>query len=160
MTRLLGIDLGTRRIGIALGDLATGSITPLRTIRRADVERDARTLARLVAEQRIDELVVGLPLNMDGSSGAQAGATREWAAAVAGLCELPLVLRDERLTTEDAMARLGRPSRGRSGGPPSADARRSYRARLDRLAAAAILQAEMDARRAASESEHLSEAGR
>ena len=67
MTRLLGVDLGTQRIGLAVGDTATGSVVPLTTIRRADIERDARTIARSRQEQRIDELVVGLPLNMDGS---------------------------------------------------------------------------------------------
>lgn len=151
MTRLLGVDLGTKRIGLAVGDTATGAVQPLTTISRADVERDARTIARIRDEQRIDELVVGLPLNMDGSEGAQAAQTREWAAAVVTACELPLSWRDERLTTEDAIARVGQPARGRSGGPPSASARRSYRARLDRLAAAAIVQAEIDARLAMAE---------
>jgi putative Holliday junction resolvase len=151
VTRLLGIDLGERRIGIAVGDVETGSVTPLTTIRRTQPERDARTLARLAQEQRVDELVVGLPLNMDGSIGAQANATRDWAAAIGEQCGLPVALRDERLTTEAAISRIGRPGRGRSGGPPSANASRSYRARLDRLAAATIVQAEMDSRRASNE---------
>jgi len=151
VTRLLGIDLGTKRIGLAVGDTHSGSVQPLTTISRADVARDARTIGRVGDEQRIDELVVGLPLNMDGSEGAQAAHTREWAAAVAAACALPLSWRDERLTTEDAIARVGAPARGKSGGPPSGTARRSYRARLDRLAAAAIVQAEVDARRAMAE---------
>ena len=151
MTRLLGVDLGTRRIGLAVGDTATGSVVPLTTIRRAEVERDARTIASVGREQRIDELVVGLPLNMDGSAGSQAVQTREWALAVAELAAMPVSWRDERLTTEDAIERAGPPSRGRSGGPPSGFARRAYRARLDRIAASAIVQAEMDARRAMAE---------
>lgn len=151
MTRLLGVDLGTQRIGLAVGDTATGSVAPLTTIRRADVERNARTISSIAREQRIDELVVGLPLNMDGSEGAQAEQSREWALAVADLAALPLNWRDERLTTDDAMARIGPPPRGKSGGPPSADARRAYRARLDRVAAAAIVQAEVDARLALAE---------
>ena len=69
VTRLLGIDLGTKRIGLAVGDTNTGSVVPLTTIRRADVERDAQTIVRIGTEQRIDELVVGLPLNMNGSEG-------------------------------------------------------------------------------------------
>ena len=146
MTRLLGVDLGERRIGLAVGDDATGSVVPLATIARSTIDRDARTLAAMAEEQRIDELVVGLPLSLDGSVGLQAASTREWAVAVADICALPLALRDERLTTEAAMARAGKPRRGGSGGPPSGAARRAYRASLDRLAAAAIVQAEMDAR--------------
>ena len=151
MSRLLGIDLGTKRIGLAVGDSATGTVVPLTTISRAEVDRDARTIANVAREQRIDELVVGLPLNMDGSEGAQAAQTREWAVAVEALTALAVCWRDERLTTEDAIERIGSPGRGRSGGPPSAKSRRAYRARLDRVAAAAIVQAELDARGAASE---------
>lgn len=153
MTRLLGVDLGARRIGLAIGDTATGSVAPLATIRHTEIERDAQTLAQMAREQRIDELVVGLPINMDGSEGGQAAATRAWALAVAKIMALPVCWRDERLTTENAIDRIGPPSRGRSGGPPSAGARRAYRARLDRLAATAIVQAEMDARTAAAETE-------
>jgi putative Holliday junction resolvase len=151
VTRLLGADLGTRRIGLAVGDTVNGAVLPLTTIRRADIERDAATIATLIAEQRVDELVVGYPLNMDGSAGPHANATKDWAQAVAAMCGVPLTMRDERLTTEDAIARVGGQSRGRSGGPPSAQARRSYRARLDRLAAAAIVQAELDARAAVAQ---------
>jgi putative Holliday junction resolvase len=147
VTRLLGVDLGTQRIGLAVGDTDKQSVVPLATIRRGDIEHDARKIASFASEQRIDELVVGLPYNMDGSEGERAADTRDWAASVAALCELPLALRDERLTTERAIESVGSPARGKSGGPPSAKARRSYRARLDRLAAAQIVQAEIDARR-------------
>jgi putative Holliday junction resolvase len=151
VTRLLGVDLGTKRIGLAVGDTVTGVVQPLATIRRSEIERDAQTVGTLIAEQRVDELVVGYPLNMDGSEGSQAISTREWATGVAAMCGVPLTLRDERLTTEGAIARVGGQSRGRSGGPPSAQARRAYRARLDRLAAAAIVQSELDARAAVAQ---------
>jgi putative holliday junction resolvase len=151
VTRLLGVDLGTKRIGLAVGDTATGSVVPLTTIRRADIKRDARTTARFSQEQRIDELVVGLPLNMDDSEGPQAADTRAWALAVADITDLPLNWRDERKTTEAAIERLGAPARGKSGGPPSAGARNAYRARLDQLAAASIVQAEIDGRSAMPE---------
>ena len=151
VTRLLGVDLGTRRIGLAVGDTTTGSVVPLTTIRRSEIERDAGTISNIAREQRVDELVVGLPLNMDGSEGAQASDTRVWAAHVAELAGLPVRWRDERLTTEAAIERIGQPPRGKSGGPPSAAARRAYRARLDRMAAAAIVQAEVDGRRASDE---------
>jgi putative Holliday junction resolvase len=151
VTRLLGVDLGTKRIGLAVGDTATGSVMPLTTIRRADVQRDARTISRFSQEQRIDELVVGLPLNMDDSEGPQAEQTRAWAAAISDITTLPLTWRDERKTTEAAIDRVGPPARGKSGGPPSARARNDYRSRLDQLAAAAIVQAEIDARSAMPE---------
>ena len=146
MTRLLGIDLGEKRIGLAIGDTETGAVRPLSTIRRADPERDAATLGRVAAEQRIDELVVGLPLNMDGSEGAQAPPRVTGPMAWPWRSQLPLAWRDERLTSEAAERRVGAARRGRSGGPPSAASRNAQRARVDREAAAAIVQAELDAR--------------
>ncbi len=79
---LLGIDLGDRRIGIARGDSVTGAVTPLLTLRRGTPGEDAAAIARISQEQHADALVVGLPLHLDGSEGAQALRTREWAAAV------------------------------------------------------------------------------
>ena len=152
MSRLLAIDVGERRIGLALADTDTGSVKPLTTIRRADAAHDANTLTRLAREQGAVELIVGLPLNADGSEGEQARRTREWAASIAAAVGLPLSWRDERLTSERAETLAGRPSRGRSGGPPSPVARAAYRARIDRLAAAGIAQAELDARAAATAS--------
>lgn len=146
MTRLLGIDLGARRIGLAVADTDSGAVRPLATIARADAERDERTLGAVVREQRIDEIVVGLPRNMDGSEGTQAVETRRWADEVlTGLC-LPVGWRDERLTSVRAEERLGRASRGRAGGPPSGAARAARRASIDREAAALIVQAELDSR--------------
>jgi putative Holliday junction resolvase len=143
---LLGIDLGERRIGLATADALSGAVRPLATIARRDTERDAATLGRICAEQRIDELVIGLPLNMDGSEGPQAAATRAWAAEIEAALGIPVAWRDERLSSVDAEARIGRAPRGRAGGAPSNAARNARRARIDREAAAAILQAELDAR--------------
>jgi putative Holliday junction resolvase len=150
LTRLLGIDLGERRIGVAVADTASGRVRPLATLRRASPERDRDSIASLIAEQAIDEIVVGLPLSLDGSSGTQATDTREWADAVLPRLGRPVFWRDERLSTERAIERVGGSGRGAAGGPPSPQARRAYRARLDREAAALILQAELDAREAAS----------
>lgn len=147
MSRLLGIDLGTRRIGLALADTDTAAVRPLATLRRGSPERDISLLARLIEEQAVDELVVGLPRNMDGSEGQQAADTRAWAEQVAAQLGRPVYWRDERLTSELAEARLGRLRRGRSGGPPSPAARAAHRAGIDREAARLILQAELDARR-------------
>lgn len=146
MTRLLGIDLGSRRIGVAVADTHTGQVRPLATLRRATAERDRESICRLAAEHAVEEIVVGLPLSLDGRAGPQAVATEEWADAVLSAVDLPVAWRDERLTTERAIARLGGAGRGPSGGPPSAAARRAHRARLDREAAVIILQAELDAR--------------
>ena len=148
LTRLLGVDLGEQRIGLAIADSLSGSVRPLATIRRSDPARDVQTLTRICEEQRIDELVVGLPLNMDGSEGPQATATRDWATQVEAALNRPIVWRDERLTSVAAESRLGRAPRGPSGGPPSAKARNARRARVDREAAAAIVQAELDSRSA------------
>jgi putative Holliday junction resolvase len=149
VTRLLGIDLGERRIGLAIADL-DGGAAPLATIRRGrDLEADAASLARILAEQRASELVVGLPLEASGDEGGQAQLTRAWAEAIAARLGVPLALRDERLTSHQAEQRVGPMKRGRSGGPPTPMQRDAYRARIDREAATIILQHELEARAAA-----------
>jgi putative holliday junction resolvase len=143
---VLGIDLGGRRVGVAVGDLEARIATPFGTLSRGrNVAEDAATIARLAAEQDAGALVVGLPLDMDGGEGPQAILTREWAEAVSAATGLPLRLRDERLTSERAERRIGTAGRGRSGGPPSAAQREAHRARIDREAAALILQDDLDA---------------
>jgi putative Holliday junction resolvase len=147
---ILGIDLGERRIGLALAERGGLSARPLATLNRARSlapADDALALARVVAEQGIVELVVGLPLEASGSEGRMAEAAATWARAVAELLGLPATLRDERLSSHLAESRLGPMPRGRSGGPPSRTQRDRYRERVDREAAAIILQDELDARR-------------
>jgi putative Holliday junction resolvase len=144
--RVIGIDLGERRIGVAIGDPGVNTASPFTTLSRGKtVDDDAATISRIAAEQGAGALVVGLPLNMDGSEGLQAARTREWAEAVASASGLALRYRDERLTSERAERRIGKASRGRSGGPPSAAQLEAYRARIDREAAALILQDDLDA---------------
>jgi putative Holliday junction resolvase len=144
--RIVGIDLGERRIGVAIGDPAVLTASPFATLSRGkSVMDDAAAIARIAAEQGAEALVVGLPINMDGSEGRQATRTREWAEAVAAATGLALRYRDERLTSERAESRVGPAGRGRSGGPPSAAQREAYRARIDREAAALILQDDLDA---------------
>ncbi|HEX7950321.1 MAG TPA: Holliday junction resolvase RuvX [Candidatus Limnocylindrales bacterium] len=151
MTRLLGVDLGERRIGLALADRDGSAAHPLATIRRsAGRESDVTALRIIVRRYDVDELVVGLPLEAAGDEGPQAALTRAWATAVADRLALPLVLRDERLSSHLAETRLGPMKRGRSGGPPSKVQRDAYRARVDREAATIILQDELDARAAAA----------
>lgn len=144
--RLLGIDLGDRRMGLATGATGSGAARALATLPRVSDDADLARLRSVVAEQHIEAVVIGLPRNTDGSEGPQAEATRAWAATVLGALGLPYVFRDERYTSQDAEANLGRPPRGRSGGPPSAAARERRRRAVDREAARLILQAELDAR--------------
>jgi putative Holliday junction resolvase len=148
---ILGIDLGERRIGLAVAERDGLSARPLATISRArslaPVD-DAVTLARIAREQRVAELVVGLPLEASGAHGRMAEGAVTWARAVAELLGLHVTMRDERLSSHVAESRLGPMPRGRSGGPPSRTQRDRYRERVDREAAAIILQDELDARRA------------
>jgi putative Holliday junction resolvase len=149
VTVVLGIDLGERRIGLALADSDGARARPLATIRRGPMPADdAAALAALIAQHGIDELVVGLPLEASGAEGNQARLTLAWANAVGVTLGRPMSYRDERLTSHLAEQRLGPMPRGRSGGPPTAHQRNVYRARVDREAAAIILQDELDARAA------------
>jgi putative pre-16S rRNA nuclease len=148
---ILGIDLGERRIGLAIAERDGLSARPLATIPRArsmDPRDDATALRREAEQHRVVELVVGLPLEASGEEGPMATAAATWARAVADLLGMPVTLRDERLSSHVAESRLGPMPRGRSGGPPSRTQRDRYRARVDREAAAIILQDELDARHA------------
>lgn len=147
MTRLLGIDLGERRIGIAIAEGDGALAQPHSTLRRAaTTDLDAANLRPLIAANRIDELVIGLPLEASGGEGPQAAITRAWAEVVGQRLDTRIVFRDERLSSHVAEGRLGPMKRGRSGGPPSKTQRDAHRARVDREAAAIILQDELDAR--------------
>lgn len=146
---LLGIDLGGRRIGVAIAE-GGGGARPLTTLTRGrTIEADVDALNRLAKLHGATELIVGLPLDMSGAEGDQAAQTRTWATVVAETLNLVLTLRDERLTSHVAESRLNPPKRGGSGGPPSRTRRAEHRARIDREAAAVILQDELDARMAA-----------
>ncbi len=127
--------------------LADAIARPLQTLRRGrNLAADAARLATVIEREGIDELIVGLPLDVSGDEGPQAALTRTWADAVAVGLGLPVGFRDERLSSHLAEARLGPMKRGRSGGPPSKTQRDAYRARVDREAAAIILQDELDTR--------------
>jgi putative Holliday junction resolvase len=147
MSRLLGIDLGERRIGIAIAD-PDGNAMPLLTLRRGrTAAADADTLRRLIGDHGAVELIVGLPLEANGREGPQVALTRAWVEAVEPLLlGVAISFRDERLSSHVAEGRVGPMKRGRSGGPPSASQRAVHRARVDREAAAIILQDELDAR--------------
>jgi putative holliday junction resolvase len=150
MSALLGIDLGDRRIGVAIADGPDVGARPLVTLRRArSVDDDAAALVTLIERHDVTELVVGLPIDAAGHEGPQAALTRAWVDEIETRVgdRVSIGLRDERLSSHIAESRLGPMSRGRSGGPPSRTQRDAYRARVDREAAAVILQDELDSRR-------------
>ena len=114
---LLALDLSKRRLGLAGSDHERRLATPLVTFARAGSARDMERLRRVAGERQAVGLVLGLPLNMDGSEGPMAKAARAAAAALSADLGLPLLLQDERLSTfavEDAIAegRLPRPRKG------------------------------------------------
>ena len=147
MSRILGIDLGSKRVGLAVADAGIGIARPLATVNRgATIDDDVATLGRVCSEQGVTELVVGLPIEAKGGEGTMADAARAWATVVADRLAIRVTMRDERLSSFEAERRLGRMPRGRSGGAPSRTQRNAFRARIDREAASVILQDELDAR--------------
>ena len=147
MSRLLGIDLGERRIGFAIAEGEGALARPLTTFqRRPEPAQDAAAVRELIERHAIDELVIGLPFHANGAEGSQAKAVRAWAEAIRRHIAVPITFRDERLSSHLAESRLGPMKRGRSGGPPTRTQRDQYRGRVDREAAAIILQDELDAR--------------
>jgi putative Holliday junction resolvase len=113
--RPLGIDLGTRRIGVAVADSAGRLATAYEVVvRSGDTARDHRRIAELAAEVEADRLVVGLPLSLDGSDSDQTRAARSFADRLAGSVDVPVELYDERFTTSLAL---------QAGGTSSLDSR-------------------------------------
>ena len=139
---MVGVDLGTRRVGVAVSDSARTLASPYTTlVRRGDVEADRQALVAVVRELEADTVIVGLPLSLDGTKGPAAeAAVAEQAALAAALAEdeVTVELFDERLTTADAAAGL------RRGGISARRARQV----VDQHAAAVMLQAWLDRRRA------------
>lgn len=135
--RLLGLDLGTKTIGLALSDVTRLIASPLETIKRVKLRIDTDRLMAVVATHRIAGLVLGLPINLDGNEGPRAQSTRAFAKNLAGLHGAslpPLLLWDERLTTQAAERVL-----------LEADQSRRRRAEvIDKMAAALILQSALD----------------
>lgn len=105
--RYLGVDLGTKRIGLAIADLDTRIASPVCMIQaKGSIEQDARAIAEVAAEYGAKNVVVGLPLNMDGTEGPQAKLSKSLAAMLTSLAGLTVYLHDERLTSHAADARL------------------------------------------------------
>ncbi|HEY7623452.1 MAG TPA: Holliday junction resolvase RuvX [Candidatus Limnocylindria bacterium] len=102
--RYLALDVGDRRIGLAVGDDAHGLVRPLRTLSRRSVLKDLEELRRVAREEEVDALVIGLPLTLRGEVGHQAERVRRFAEASSAL-GLPIELYDERHTTSEAELR-------------------------------------------------------
>ena len=97
--RLLGLDLGSKTIGLAICDSSFAIASPLETLRRRKFTLDAINLEALIAERDVGGLVLGLPRNMDGSEGPRAQSTRQFAANLLGRSNIPIAFWDERLST-------------------------------------------------------------
>lgn len=131
---LMGLDLGTKTIGVAVSDTARRVASPLETVRRRKFGADAAALVAIAGARRIGGLVLGLPYNMDGSEGPRAQSTRAFARNLAGVLPLPVTFWDERLSTVAAERAL-----------LEADASRRRRAEvIDHVAAGFILQGLLD----------------
>jgi putative Holliday junction resolvase len=132
--KILGLDLGTKTIGVAISDGMRYSATPLETIKRTKFTQDAERLLQLIAQNNAVAIILGLPLNMDGTEGPRVQSTRAFARSLATKTSLPIAFWDERLSTS-AVTRM----------MIEADMRRDRRAEVvDKLAASYILQGALD----------------
>lgn len=128
--KIIGLDLGTKTIGVAVSDALRFSATPLVTVKRKKFTTDATALLEITGQQRAVAIVLGLPLNMDGSEGPRAQATRAFARNLEKLTDLPIGFWDERLSTSAVTRTL-----------IEADMSRAKRGEVvDKLAASYILQ--------------------
>ncbi len=133
-SRLIGIDPGTTTLGLALSDTTRLIASGLETIRRTKFKADSARLLTLIDEHEVAGLVIGLPLNLDGSEGPRAQASKALARNLSKLTALPILLWDERLSTVAAERTL-----------LEADASRARRGQvIDKLAATIILQSALD----------------
>ena len=128
MTRIMALDYGAVRTGVALSDPSGTLATPLPVVERAGTKKGMARLAEVISSSGAERVVVGLPLTLAGEEGTQAAETREFVARLARRVQVPIELYDERLTTVQAE---------RAGGSADADSR----------AAAHLLEAFLDARR-------------
>jgi putative Holliday junction resolvase len=151
--RVLALDVGERRIGLAISDPDGRVAVPLETLERRDEDADLRALASLVEREDVQVVVVGLPLSMDGSVGPQAERTQEFARRLAEAIAWPVEMWDERLSTvaaQRALAPQDPAGRRRRHPQRASEQRRALERRQgarDALAATLILQAYLDSRR-------------
>jgi len=133
--RLLGLDVGEKTIGLAVSDSDFKVAAPVDTIRRTKFAADTARLAQLIGERDIGGLVIGLPVNMDGSEGPRCQSVRQFAANLLKRLDLPVAFWDERLSTAAVTRAM-----------LEMDVSRARRAQaVDKMAAAYILQGALDA---------------
>ena len=129
---LLGFDYGTKRIGVAVGQDISHSVTPLTTLSSQNDKPDWNAISKLIAEWQPDRLVVGLPLHLDGSTQPLTEKAQRFGNQLKGRYNLPVEMVDERLTSHEAEAEL------------AAQGGKVAKADIDALAAALILQSWLD----------------
>jgi len=138
--RVLGLDIGETRVGVAVSDAAGGVASPVTVLDARALAADVGPLARLVSEYEVGTLVVGLPVTMAGGEGPQAQATRRYAERLADAVSLPVVYWDERLSSAEARRLM----RG------AGMSERDMRGAVDKVAAAIVLQGWLDSRQTAA----------
>ena len=132
--KLMGLDLGTKTIGVAISDALRMTASPVETIKRTKFTADAERLLALIGQNAISGIVIGLPLNMDGSEGPRAQSTRAFVRNLGQKTDLPIVFWDERLSTMAVTRTM-----------LEADLSRARQAEVvDKLAASYILQGALD----------------
>jgi len=134
--RILGLDVGERRIGVAVVDEGVRVALPVAVVERRELPADLDAIARLVQEQGAEALVIGLPISLNGSLGPQAQAVKAFGQELAGRLPLPIEYWDERLSSVEAQRRLA--SAGHRG--------LKAKAKRDAAAAAIVLQSYLDAK--------------
>jgi len=134
LMRIMGLDIGTRTIGIAISDELGITAQGLKTLRRKSMEEDFKEIAAIIRQFEIEEIIVGLPKNMDGTLGGQAEKVLKWMEALKDKTKIPVATWDERLSTVGASKVL-----------LEADLSRSKRKKvIDKVAAVLILQGYLD----------------
>jgi putative Holliday junction resolvase len=131
--RILGLDLGERRIGVALSDPSGWLATPLTVLIRSTREADLTAIQQLIGQHGVDRVIIGYPRSLDGTQGPQAQRVESYVAEIRQRLQVPVILWDERLSTAQA-ERLIREA-----------GKRVRRERIDSAAAAVILQSYLDA---------------
>jgi putative Holliday junction resolvase len=133
--RVLGVDLGSRRIGLAISDPGASFAFPLDAIASKGARKDVEALRALIVEREVERVVVGLPLHMDGRAGPEADAARRFAAALGESTGIPVDTLDERWTTKEAEHAL------QEGGGSKKSRRKARKSgQLDSMAASIILR--------------------
>ena len=133
--RLLGLDLGSKTIGLALSDVSLTIASPLQTIMRTKFTKDVKELFDIIDSMQVGALVIGLPVSMDGTEGPRCQSVRQFGTSLLALRDMPVAFWDERLSTAAVTRTL-----------LEADASRKRRAEVvDKMAAAYILQGALDA---------------